>query len=327
VTGGAGFIGSNFLNLYVKKYPEIQFLNFDKLTYAGDLHNIQVTDNSNYEFYQGDISNLQEVHQVLNQFRPEIVVNFAAESHVDQSIANPSKFMDTNIQGTFHLIDEFRKLWTGNYVGKRFHHISTDEVYGYLGKDGYFTEDTPYDPSSPYAASKAASDHIVRAYGRTYGVPISISNCSNNFGPFQHDEKMVPTIIRKALNGQKIPVYGTGENVRDWIFVTDHCQAIWRIIFNGEDCSSFNIGAHHDISNNLLITDVLEQLSLITGQPVEAYKRLITFVQDRKGHDYRYAIDPTKIEEALNWHPDIEFNTGLEETVRFYVKKYCGNHI
>ncbi|MFT8838390.1 dTDP-glucose 4,6-dehydratase [Liquorilactobacillus satsumensis] len=322
VTGGAGFIGSNFLNYFVPKYPTINFLNLDCLTYAGNLNNIKVDKNNNYKFSKIDITNKEAIHNVFYDFRPDIIVNFAAESHVDRSIKAPSQFIETNIVGTFNLIDEFKNLWKGNYEHKRFHHISTDEVYGYLGTQGTFTEKTPYDPSSPYSASKASSDHIVRAYHRTFGVPVSITNCSNNFGPLQHDEKMIPTIIRNAVRNTPIPVYGTGENVRDWLYVKDHCLAIWKVIFEGTSGESYNIGARNDISNNVLIHHVLKVLSQMTNKNLSDYTKLITFVDDRKGHDYRYAINPTKIETELNWKSQSSFEDGLKSTVKFYLDKY-----
>lgn len=297
-------------------------MNIDKLTYAGNLNNIKVSKQKNYQFKKVDIVNRKLVHQVFKDFKPDVVINFAAESHVDRSILNPSQFVETNILGTFNLIDEFRQLWSDNFVKKRFHQISTDEVYGFLGQTGSFSEKTPYNPSSPYSASKAASDHIVRAYGHTYGVPVSITNCSNNFGPQQHDEKMIPTIIRNALAGTRIPIYGTGNNVRDWLFVEDHCEAIWNVIFNGQSGESYNIGAYNDISNNTLVYRVLDVLSTITGEPEESYSKLIQYVTDRKGHDYRYAINPHKIENDLNWHAKTSFDVGMYKTVKFYVKKY-----
>lgn len=322
VTGGAGFIGSNFLNYFVQKYPSINFLNMDCLTYAGNLANVKVAKKNNYDFSETDITDKMAVHNIFHEFRPDIVVNFAAESHVDRSIKEPAQFIQTNIVGTFNLIDEFKNLWIDNYAHKRFHHISTDEVYGYLGETGAFSENTPYDPSSPYSASKASSDHIVRAYHRTFGVPISITNCSNNFGPLQHDEKMIPTIIRNAINNTPIPVYGTGNNVRDWLYVTDHCLAIWKVIFQGKAGESYNVGARNDISNNTLIHYVLATLSKMTGNDISDYTKLITFVKDRKGHDYRYAINPSKIESELSWNPQYNFQQGLDDTVAFYLNKY-----
>lgn len=322
VTGGAGFIGSNFLNYFVPKYSKINFLNLDCLTYAGNLSNIKVANKNNYEFSETNITDKMAIHKIFHDFGPDIVVNFAAESHVDRSIKEPTQFIQTNIVGTFNLIDEFKNLWTDNYAHKRFHHISTDEVYGYLGEAGAFSENTPYDPSSPYSASKASSDHIVRAYHRTFGVPISITNCSNNFGPLQHDEKMIPTIIRNAINNTPIPVYGTGSNVRDSLYVTDHCLAIWKVIFQGKAGESYNIGARNDISNNTLIHRVLATLSKMTGNDISDYTKLITFVKDRKGHDYRYAINPSKIESELSWKPQYNFQQGLDDTVAFYLNKY-----
>ena len=323
VTGGAGFIGSNFLNMFVKKHPEHTFYNVDALTYAGDLNNLEISDQKNYRFFHGDITDNDFLRDIFKEIKPEIIVHFAAESHVDQSIKNPGKFIRTNINGTYNLLQNFYDIWHGDFQGfKKFHHISTDEVFGYLGNNGAFKETTPYNPSSPYSASKASSDHLVRAFNRTFNMPITITNCSNNYGPYQHDEKMIPTIIRNALLGNNIPVYGTGKNVRDWLFVGDHCEAIWNVMFNGTNGESYNIGSRNDISNIKLIHQVLLCLSNLTDKKVEDYESLITFIQDRKGHDFRYAIDPSKISEELNWHSSTSFEDGLKKTTQFYLDKY-----
>lgn len=323
VTGGSGFIGSNFLNKYVPINPTINFLNIDALTYAGTNKNIEIQDFKNYEFIKADITNENEIKKIIREFKPTKIIHFATESHVDQSISTPKKFIQTNILGTFNLLESVKEIWQEDYSEKRFHHISTDEVYGSLEKSGYFTESTPYHPRSPYSASKASSDHIVQAYYHTFGLPISISNCSNNYGKNQHDEKMIPTVIRNAVNRKKIPLYGDGKNVRDWLFVEDHCDAIWEIISNPSTIGkTYNIGGKNDISNWELVTHILTILAKKTGINIDNLMGFVTFVEDRKGHDFRYAIDPTKVETELGFLPKYNFEEGLEITIDYYLKKY-----
>ena len=322
VTGGAGFIGANFMNMWVSRRPKFEFLNLDKLTYAANLDNLTVSQESNYHFCRGDIADRSQVRQIFQDFRPEVVINFAAESHVDQSIADPAKFITTNVNGTFNLIEEFKELWAEDYTHKRFHQVSTDEVYGCLGATGSFTEASPYQPSSPYSASKASADLLVQSYGRTFGVPISITNASNNFGPYQHPEKLIPKVIFNALRGEPIPLYGTGENVRDWLYVSDHCEAIWQVVFQAKPGAHFNVGADHPLSNQQLVGELLAILAEMTGKPVEQYTQLVQHVKDRPGHDFRYAIDASLLEQQLGWQPQTEFPAGLRATVDFYLQQY-----
>ncbi|WP_420222847.1 dTDP-glucose 4,6-dehydratase [Pediococcus acidilactici] len=322
VTGGAGFIGANFMNMWVPRRPKFEFLNLDKLTYAANLDNLTVSQESNYHFCRGDIADRSQVRQIFQDFRPEVVINFAAESHVDQSIADPAKFITTNVNGTFNLIEEFKELWAEDYTHKRFHQVSTDEVYGFLGATGSFTEASPYQPSSPYSASKASADLLVQSYGRTFGVPISITNASNNFGPYQHPEKLIPKVIFNALRGEPIPLYGTGENVRDWLYVSDHCEAIWQVVFQAKPGAHFNVGADHPLSNQQLVGELLAILAEMTGKPVEQYTQLVQHVKDRPGHDFRYAIDASLLEQQLGWQPQTEFRAGLRATVDFYLQQY-----
>jgi len=319
VTGGAGFIGSNFLNLFVPKYPHCIFINFDKLTYAANLLNLRAIENlPNYKFEQGDIADFNQVEEIFKKYEPDIVVHFAAESHVDRSIVGPAEFIQTNIVGTFNLLEACRKYWK-SYDGKLFHHVSTDEVYGSLGKTGYFTEDSRYDPSSPYSASKASSDHLVRAYFRTYGLPVKITNCSNNYGPYQFPEKLIPLMILNALEGKPLPVYGTGENVRDWLYVEDHCEAIWIVIQKGKIGETYNIGSNNERRNIDVVNKICELLAEELDKDPMDFKKLITFVKDRPGHDLRYAIDSTKIKKELGWQPKETFESGLRKTVRWYL--------
>lgn len=319
VTGGAGFIGSNFLNLLVPRYPEHYFINFDKLTYAANLQNLKEVDRlPNYHFVQGDIVNYDEVGQLFERKEPDLVVNFAAESHVDRSILGPGEFIRTNIAGTFNLLEACRKYWDGKQ-GKLFHHVSTDEVYGSLGERGLFTENTRYDPSSPYSASKASSDHLVKAYFRTYGLPVKITNCSNNYGPYQFPEKLIPLMILNALEGKPLPIYGSGENIRDWLFVEDHCEAIWTVIQKGRIGETYNIGGSNEWKNIDIVNMICDLLADELGQNPQQFKKLITFVQDRPGHDMRYAIDAAKINRELGWQPKETFETGLLKTIKWYL--------
>ncbi len=329
VTGGAGFIGSNFVPYMVAKYPDYRIINLDKLTYAGNLDNLKECENAaNYKFVKGDICDRPLVEKLFNDHDIRGVVHFAAESHVDNSITGPQAFIETNVLGTFTLLDVARNYWMSaphqfraGYEDCRFHHISTDEVYGALGETGYFTEKTPYDPSSPYSSSKASSDMIVRAYNRTYGMNVTVSNCSNNYGPKQHPEKLIPKIISNALNGKDIPIYGDGKNVRDWLYVLDHCKAIDLIYHHGKSGETYNIGGHNE-KNNLEIVEAI--CNILDQKRPQAngkhYKDLVVFVKDRPGHDRRYAIDATKLTNQLHWKADENFATGIVKTVEWYLQ-------
>lgn len=318
VTGGAGFIGSNFLNLFVPRHPEHDFVNVDKLTYAANLANLAgVSTAPNYSFERVDIADRAAVDALFARVVPDVVVHFAAESHVDRSIHAPHAFVETNIVGTFNLLEAFRAMPVS--AQRLFHHVSTDEVYGSLGADGAFVETTPYDPSSPYSASKAASDHLVRAYARTYKLPVKVTNCSNNYGPYQFPEKLIPLTILNAIDGRPLPVYGRGENIRDWLFVTDHCEAIWAVIERGRMGETYNIGGRSERRNIDVVRTICELVAAETSRPAADVLGLITFVQDRPGHDLRYAIDPTKIERECNFIPAESFDSGLRKTVRFYL--------
>jgi len=330
VTGGAGFIGSNFLNIFVLRYPEYNFINLDKLTYAANLLNLKDIENlPNYKFERGDIADYKRVIEIFNKYNPGIVVNFAAESHVDRSILGPSEFVQTNIIGTFNLLEACRKKWSNPHnsslpqdsfsKNKLFHHVSTDEVYGSLGKTGYFSETTAYNPSSPYSASKASSDHLVRAYYHTYGLPIKITNCSNNYGPYQFPENLIPLMILNAVNNKPLPVYGKGENIRDWLYIKDHCEAIWTVIQKGKIGETYNIGGNNEWKNIDIVNKICDILAEeLKKDPIE-FKKLITFVKDRPGHDLRYAMDSTKIKSELHWQPRETFETGLRKTIKWYL--------
>lgn len=331
ITGGAGFIGSNFIEYFLGKFPEYQVVNLDKLTYAGNLDNLsEIKDNKNYIFVKGDICDAALVDKLFEQYDIRGVFHFAAESHVDNSISGPLPFIKTNIEGTFTLLEAARKHWLSapgqvkkGYENCRFHHISTDEVYGSLGPTGLFTEKTAYAPNSPYSASKASSDFLVRAYNHTYGLNVTTSNCSNNYGPKQHQEKLIPTIIRKALSDQNIPIYGDGKNVRDWLYVLDHCKGIVRVWQKGLSGETYNIGGHNEL-NNLQIVNIICSLldELKPNKNGKKYSELITFVKDRAGHDRRYAIDATKIEKELAWHAEEDFKSGIKKTIIWYLDKY-----
>ncbi|APY01430.1 dTDP-glucose 4,6-dehydratase [Lacinutrix venerupis] len=329
ITGGAGFIGSNFIPYFLENNPETHLVNLDKLTYAGDITNIkEIENNPNYTFVKGDICNRKLIEDLFDTHKFSGVIHFAAESHVDNSIKNPGAFIDTNITGTFNLLDVAKQHWMNgpNQVKKgfenaRFHHISTDEVYGTLGETGLFTEQTPYAPNSPYSASKASSDFIVRSYFHTYGMNVVTTNCSNNYGPKQHDEKLIPTIIRKAITGENIPIYGDGKNIRDWLFVLDHCKGIELVFKNGEAGETYNIGGRNERDNLYIVNTICKILDEI--KPAEtSYKKQITFVTDRPGHDFRYAIDASKIENELGWEADENFETGIKKTISWYLNKY-----
>ena len=341
ITGGAGFIGSNFIPYYIEQYPEYNIINLDLLTYAGNLSNLkEVEDNSRYKFIKGDICNRELVEFIFKEYSIGGVIHFAAESHVDNSIKQPDIFIKTNINGTHTLVDVAFKFWMekpfaykGEYLKSssdnsklvqfpRFHHISTDEVYGTLGESGFFTEKTPYAPNSPYSASKASSDMIVRSYHHTYGLNTIITNCSNNYGPKQHDEKLIPTIIRNAIEGNPIPIYGDGKNIRDWLYVLDHCKAIDLAYHNGKAGETYNIGGRNEEDNNYVATTICQILDEIKPKQKGSYKDQITYVEDRAGHDRRYAIDASKLENDLCWKAEENFESGIVKTVKWYLNKY-----
>ena len=341
ITGGAGFIGSNFIPYFLEKYPEYSIINLDVLTYAGNLENLKEVENHpRYEFIKGNICNRELVEYIFKEFDIRGVIHFAAESHVDNSIKDPGVFVETNVNGTYILIDVAKNYWIkepfkykDEYKNCRFHHISTDEVYGTLPNDSnvLFTEKTTYAPNSPYSASKASSDMIVRSYHHTYGMNTIMTNCSNNYGPKQHDEKLIPTIIRNALNGNLIPIYGDGKNIRDWLYVLDHCKGIDLVYHRGKAGETYNIGGRNERTNIYIankICEILDELYLIntnmqiTNNNLTSYKDLITFVNDRPGHDRRYAIDATKLENELGWKADENFESGILKTVEWYVNKY-----
>jgi len=318
VTGGAGFIGSNFLNLSVPRHPDRLFLNVDSLGYAGNLASVAETAQlSNYAFERVDITDADAVDALFRQHTPDLVVHFAAESHVDRSIVGPRAFVRTNIEGTFNLLEACRKYWkNGQGI---FHHVSTDEVYGSLGDAGRFTEESRYDPSSPYSASKAASDHLVRSYARTFGLGVKITNCSNNYGPYQFPEKLIPLMILNALDRKPLPIYGEGLNVRDWLFVEDHCEAIWAVIEKGRVGETYNVGGNSELRNVDLVRQLCSVIAQETNAPERELAALMTYVADRPGHDLRYAIDASKLQRECNWAPRETFETGLRKTVRWYL--------
>ena len=330
VTGGAGFIGSNFIPYFIENNPNYHIINLDLLTYAGDLINVsEVENHPRYTFVQGDICDRNFIEELFQKYQFHDVIHFAAESHVDNSISGPEAFIKTNVLGTFNLLDTARKLWmsapnqyNADFINARFHHVSTDEVYGTLGETGLFEETTPYAPNSPYSASKAGSDMIVRSYFHTYGMNVVTTNCSNNYGPKQHDEKLIPTIIRKAILGENIPIYGDGKNVRDWLYVLDHCKGIELAFKTGKSGETYNIGGRNE-RNNLYIVDVVcSILNELQPKSEGKYQDQITFVTDRPGHDLRYAIDATKIENELGWQADENFETGIKKTIVWYLKKF-----
>lgn len=327
ITGGAGFIGSNLLFYLHQNYPEAQILNVDKLTYASNPEFLAPIEKSDrYQFEQIDLADRGEVNRVVTTFRPDGIFHLAAESHVDNSITGPEPFVYSNVVGTFNLLDECRKLWDQNGQpdqSKRFLHVSTDEVYGSLGEEGLFSEETPYAPNSPYSATKAGSDFLVRSYHKTFGMNVVTTNCSNNYGPHQHDEKLIPTVIRSALNHKPIPVYGEGKNVRDWLFVRDHCRALDLAFQKGKSGRTYIVGGHNEWKNIDLVREICRLLDEEDGQgPDGTYASLITFVTDRPGHDQRYAIDSTRIEQELGWQNTQDFSRDLRETVRWYISRY-----
>ncbi len=318
VTGGAGFIGANFLSAFVPRFPEHDFVNVDKLTYAANPASLApIAERDNYTLARVDVADEAAVDALFEQHDPELVVHFAAESHVDRSIVGPREFIRTNIEGTFNLLEACRKHWSDG--DRLFHHVSTDEVYGSLGKTGLFTEDTAYDPSSPYSASKASSDHLVRAYHRTYKLPVKITNCSNNYGPMQFPEKLIPLMILNALDRKPLPIYGEGLNVRDWLYVEDHCEAIWRVIERGAAGRTYNIGGNNEMRNIDVVNTLCEVVAAATGSDAAELLSLKEFVKDRPGHDLRYAIDASRIRDELGWEPKETFETGIAKTVDWYL--------
>lgn len=320
ITGGAGFIGSHVVRLFVKNYPRYQIFNLDKLTYAGNLENLRdVEKEPNYTFIKGDIVDQGFIQDLFTKHRFDSVIHLAAESHVDRSIASPMKFIFTNIVGTVNLLNAAKFSWQDNFTGKKFYHISTDEVYGSLGETGYFTEETAYRPHSPYSASKASSDHLVRAYHDTFGLPVVISNCSNNYGPNQFPEKLLPLFIHNIKNDKPLPVYGQGLNVRDWLYVEDHAKAIDLILHKGKSGETYNIGGNNEWKNINLIRKLCEIMDKKLRRSTGTSEKLITYVKDRAGHDQRYAIDTTKIQRELGWSPSTDFEKGLEKTVDWYL--------
>lgn len=321
ITGGAGFIGSHVVRLFVNKYPDYKIVNIDKLTYAGNLENLKdIETAANYEFVKADIVDASAMLKLFETYQFDGVIHLAAESHVDRSIANPTEFVFTNVIGTVNLLNAAKAIWKENYANKLFYHVSTDEVYGSLGMEGLFTETTNYDPHSPYSASKASSDHFVRAYFDTYGLPTLISNCSNNYGSYQFPEKLIPLFINNIRNNKPLPVYGKGENIRDWLWVEDHARAIDVIFHNGELGDTYNIGGHNEWKNIDLIKLMCRILDKKLGRPEGTSEKGITYVKDRAGHDLRYAIDATKLKNELNWEPSLQFEQGLEKTIDWYLE-------
>ena len=320
ITGGAGFIGSHVVREMVTKYPKTRIINLDALTYAGNLENLKDIENfNNYQFIKADITNAKQILDIFQQHKPDGVIHLAAESHVDRSISNPLDFVMTNVIGTVNLLNAAREIWKDNYKGKRFHHVSTDEVYGTLGEDGFFTEETNYDPHSPYSASKASSDHFVRAYHDTYGLPIVITNCSNNYGPNHFPEKLIPLCIHNVLNNKPLPIYGNGKYTRDWLFVIDHAKAIDLVFHEGKNGSSYNVGGFNEWQNIDLVRELCKQMDEKLGNPEGTSEKLITYVTDRPGHDLRYAIDATKINKELGWKPSVTFEEGLSQTIDWFL--------
>jgi dTDP-glucose 4,6-dehydratase len=321
VTGGAGFIGSHLVRLLVNKYPDYHIINMDVLTYAGNLSNLKdIEGKENYEFVKCDICDFDKVKEVFAMYNIDSVIHLAAESHVDRSIKDPFSFAQTNVMGTLSLLQAAKLTWGDDFDNKLFYHVSTDEVYGSLGEKGFFTETTAYDPHSPYSASKASSDHFVRAFSDTYGLPIVISNCSNNYGSYQFPEKLIPLFINNIVNNKPLPVYGKGENVRDWLFVNDHARAIDVIFHKGKIGETYNIGGFNEWKNIDLIKVMIKTVDRLLGREEGASEKLITYVTDRAGHDLRYAIDSTKLKDELGWQPSLQFEEGIEKTVQWYLE-------
>jgi dTDP-glucose 4,6-dehydratase len=320
ITGGAGFIGSHVVRLFVNKYPEYEIYNLDKLTYAGNLKNLTDIENApNYHFVRIDLVDALALTNLFNEHQFDSVIHLAAESHVDRSITNPLEFVMTNVVGTVNLLNAAKECWKGNMEGKLFYHVSTDEVYGSLHDGGFFLETTPYDPQSPYSASKASSDHFVRAYQNTYKIPVVLTNCSNNYGPNQFPEKLVPLFINNIRNNKPLPVYGKGENVRDWLYVVDHARAIDVVYHKGKIGETYNIGGFNEWTNLGLIKVICSTMDKILGRPIGESEKLITYVTDRAGHDLRYAIDANKIMKELGWEPSLQFEEGIEKTIHWYM--------
>ncbi|OUV70054.1 MAG: dTDP-glucose 4,6-dehydratase [Flavobacteriales bacterium TMED123] len=320
ITGGAGFIGSHVIRLFVNNYPYYKIVNLDELTYAGNLENLRDVENaSNYVFEKGDIVDRKYIEDLFARYNFDGVIHLAAESHVDRSITNPMEFIMTNVVGTVNLLNTAKTSWRGNEQGKLFYHVSTDEVYGSLGDTGLFLETTPYDPQSPYSSSKASSDHFVRAYGNTYGMPFVISNCSNNYGPNQFPEKLLPLFINNIRHGKTLPVYGDGKFTRDWLYVVDHARAIDKIYHEGRNRETYNIGGFNEWTNIDLIKVLCKQMDVALGNPIGTADGLITYVKDRPGHDKRYAIDANKLKNELGWKPSLQFEEGLAKTIAWYL--------
>ncbi|MEQ9262352.1 MAG: dTDP-glucose 4,6-dehydratase [Owenweeksia sp.] len=320
ITGGAGFIGSHVVRLFVNKYPEYQIYNLDTLTYAGNLENLKDIESAdNYHFLKADIVEAGQMDKLFAEYQFDSVIHLAAESHVDRSITDPLAFVRTNVIGTVNLLNAFRDTWKDNFEGKLFYHISTDEVYGTLGSTGLFEETTAYDPNSPYSASKASSDHFVRAYGETYGLPHVVTNCSNNYGPNQFPEKLIPLFIHNIKNNKSLPVYGDGKYTRDWLYVIDHARAIDMVFHQGKEGETYNIGGFNEWQNIDLIKILIKQMDEKLGRPSGESEKLITYVKDRPGHDRRYAIDANKIKNELGWEPSVTFEEGLSETIDWYL--------
>ena len=320
VTGGAGFIGSHVVRLFVNKYPDCRIVNLDKLTYAGNLENLRdVEKNENYVFVKADICDFNHINKIFSEYKPDGIVHLAAESHVDRSIINPTEFVMTNVMGTVNLLNAAKNLWKDNMEGKKFHHISTDEVFGSLGETGLFTETTSYDPRSPYSAAKASSDHFVMAYFHTYGLPTVITNCSNNYGPYHFPEKLIPLMINNIIHNKPLPIYGKGLNVRDWLYVEDHAVAIDLVFHKGKCGETYNVGGNNEWRNIDLVKLLCSIMDSKLGRTKNTSEQLITYVKDRAGHDLRYAIDSSKIHKELGWKPSVTFEEGLEKTVEWYL--------
>tara|TARA_B100000767_G_C19680987_1_gene499569 strand:+ start:5 stop:1012 length:1008 start_codon:yes stop_codon:yes gene_type:complete len=326
ITGGTGFIGSHLVMELVKKYKNYRIINIDSLTYASNKKNLFEIENlSNYIFEKIDIRDRSLVNQILIKYEVDNIIHLAAESHVDNSIKNPLEFAETNVIGTINLLESARNYWNNNFLNKCFYHVSTDEVYGSLGSEGSFLESTPYDPRSPYSASKASSDHFVKAYHHTYNMPVIISNCSNNYGPHQFTEKLIPLMIKKIVNNQKLPIYGNGKNIRDWLFVKDHIEAIDLIFHNGKKGETYNVGGNNELNNIDIISKLILEVDKALSRPKGYSKKLISFVTDRKGHDFRYSIDSSKLKNELGWIPMTPFEKGLKLTIDWFLKSFKEN--